>query len=102
MYFSQYLTTIQSFLVHGNCENYRKYLSKHFWRISIEKIGAQRVRAPFARPHQIICIELNYADHAEDSGSEVPLEPIFLTKAANTIVGIKAEVIIAKVSKKCD
>jgi 2-keto-4-pentenoate hydratase/2-oxohepta-3-ene-1,7-dioic acid hydratase in catechol pathway len=66
------------------------------------KIGEQRVGAPFARPHQIICIGLNYADHARESGADVPVEPIIFTKAPNTLVGPNDDVIIPKNSRKCD
>ena len=49
--------------------------------------GDQRIGAPFARPHQILCIGLNYADHAAETGQPVPAEPILFTKAPNTLVG---------------
>jgi 2-keto-4-pentenoate hydratase/2-oxohepta-3-ene-1,7-dioic acid hydratase in catechol pathway len=66
------------------------------------KVEGQRIGAPFARPHQIICIGLNYADHARESGAEVPSEPIIFTKAPNTLVGPNDSVIIPKNSLKCD
>lgn len=69
---------------------------------NISKIASQRVGAPFARPHQIICIGLNYADHAKESGAEVPPEPIIFTKAPNTLIGPNDEVIIPKNSVKAD
>ncbi len=65
-------------------------------------LEGQRIGAPFARPHQIICIGLNYADHAKESGAEVPSEPIIFTKAPNTLIGPNDEVIIPKNSLKCD
>jgi 2,4-diketo-3-deoxy-L-fuconate hydrolase len=49
--------------------------------------AGQRIGAPFARPHQIICIGLNYRDHAAETGQAVPDEPILFTKAPNTLVG---------------
>lgn len=85
------------------------------WRLGLEKavnqrindrntskIASQRIGAPFARPHQIICIGLNYADHAKESGAEVPPEPIIFTKAPNTLIGPNDEVIIPKNSVKAD
>lgn len=69
---------------------------------NISKIASQRIGAPFARPHQIICIGLNYADHAKESGAEVPPEPIIFTKAPNTLIGPNDEVIIPKNSVKAD
>lgn len=46
-----------------------------------------RIGAPIARPHQILCIGLNYGDHARETGQEVPSEPIVFTKSPNTLVG---------------
>lgn len=48
---------------------------------------AERVGAPIARPHQIICVGLNYSDHAHETGQAVPAEPILFTKSPNTLVG---------------
>ena len=45
---------------------------------------------------------MNYADHAKESGAEVPPEPIIFTKASNTLVGPNDTVIIPKNSEKCD
>ena len=47
----------------------------------------ERIGAPFARPHQILCIGLNYRDHAAETGQAVPDEPILFTKSPNTLVG---------------
>lgn len=68
----------------------------------ISFLGEQRIAAPFARPHQIICIGLNYADHAKESGAQVPPEPIIFTKAPNTLIGPNDDVSIPKNSQKCD
>lgn len=66
------------------------------------EVAGNRIGAPFVRPHQIICIGLNYADHAKESGAEVPPEPIIFTKAPNTLIGPDDDVIIPKGSLKCD
>jgi 2,4-diketo-3-deoxy-L-fuconate hydrolase len=50
-------------------------------------LAGERVGAPIARPHQILCIGLNYRDHAAETGQAVPDEPILFTKAPNTLVG---------------
>ncbi|WP_439592860.1 fumarylacetoacetate hydrolase family protein [Microbacterium sp.] len=65
-------------------------------------IGDQRFGAPFARPHQIICVGLNYADHAAESGQAVPDEPILFTKSPNTLVGPNDDVRIPRGSTKPD
>lgn len=67
-----------------------------------EKIGNQRWGAPIARPHQIVCIGLNYADHAEETGAEIPSEPIIFTKSPNTMIGPYDSVHIPTNSVKTD
>ncbi len=46
-----------------------------------------RIGAPIARPHQILCIGLNYSDHAAETGQATPDEPIVFNKAPNTLIG---------------
>jgi 2-keto-4-pentenoate hydratase/2-oxohepta-3-ene-1,7-dioic acid hydratase in catechol pathway len=55
-----------------------------------------------ARPYKIICIGLNYLDHAHESGMKIPEEPIIFMKASNTIVGPYDNVYIPKNSTKTD
>lgn len=55
-----------------------------------------------SRPNMILCIGLNYSDHAAEAGMEVPKEPILFMKATNTIAGPYDDVIIPKNSKKTD
>jgi 2-keto-4-pentenoate hydratase/2-oxohepta-3-ene-1,7-dioic acid hydratase in catechol pathway len=64
--------------------------------------GDRRVGAPIARPHQILCIGLNYRDHAAETGQAVPEEPILFTKSPNTMVGPFDEVRIPRDSAKTD
>ena len=55
-----------------------------------------------ARPGKVICIGLNYADHAAESGAAVPSEPIVFLKATNTVVGPYDTVLIPHGSAKTD
>jgi len=55
-----------------------------------------------ARPGKILCIGLNYSDHAAESGMPVPAEPIVFQKGANTVVGPYDPVLIPRKSKKTD
>nr|WP_173531277.1 fumarylacetoacetate hydrolase family protein [Nonomuraea antri] len=61
-----------------------------------------RVGAPIARPGKIVCIGLNYRDHAAESGAEPPAEPVVFMKAANTMVGPYDEVLVPRRSVKTD
>ena len=46
-----------------------------------------RMGSPMARPGKILCVGLNYSDHARESGMAIPEEPILFMKAPNTVVG---------------
>ena len=67
-----------------------------------EPLGDRRLGAPITRPHQILCIGLNYRDHAAESGMPVPEEPIMFTKSPNSIVGPNDDVQIPRGSRKTD
>lgn len=58
--------------------------------------------APIARPGKVVCIGLNYSDHAAESGTPIPEEPIVFLKAANTVVGPFDDILIPRGSKKTD
>lgn len=58
--------------------------------------------APVARPGKVLCIGLNYSDHAKESGMPIPSEPIVFQKAANTVVGPYDHVLIPRKSEKTD
>ncbi len=64
--------------------------------------AGERIGAPIARPHQILCIGLNYRDHAAETGQEVPAEPILFTKSPNTLIGPNDDVRIPRGSTKPD
>ena len=61
-----------------------------------------RWAACVARPGKVICIGLNFSDHAAESGMQAPLEPIVFQKAANTVVGPYDHIIIPRNSTKTD
>ena len=61
-----------------------------------------RLGAPLCRPSKIICIGLNYAKHAAESGMQLPKEPVLFFKATSAIVGPNDDLIIPKGSTKTD
>src|SRR6185503_13596387 len=69
---------------------------------AVARLAGERVGAPIARPHQIVCIGLNYTDHAAETGQAVPAEPIVFNKAPNTLVGPDDDVVIPRGSTKPD
>lgn len=67
-----------------------------------ELSGSDRVGACVNGVGKFICIGLNYADHAAESGLEVPPEPIMFMKATSAICGPNDDVIIPRNSEKTD
>lgn len=61
-----------------------------------------RLDSPVARPSKIICIGLNYADHAKETNSPFPSEPIIFLKSTSALCGPFDEIIIPKNSTKTD
>lgn len=70
--------------------------------LPVVRIAGQRVGPPIARPHKIVCIGLNYADHAREAGMEPPSEPIVFAKMTNTLVGPDDDVLIPRGSTRTD
>jgi 2,4-didehydro-3-deoxy-L-rhamnonate hydrolase len=69
---------------------------------SLKAFGPERIGSPIARPHQILCIGLNYTDHAIETGQAIPDEPILFTKSPNTLQGPDDDVRIPRGSTKPD
>lgn len=79
----------------------KEWLTHH--QESCPVIGKEeRLGSPIARPSKIVCVGLNYAKHAQESGMEVPSEPVLFFKASSAIVGPYDDVILPKNSQKSD
>lgn len=61
-----------------------------------------RLGPPLSRPSKIVCVGLNYAKHAAESGMDIPEEPVLFFKASSAIVGPNDPIIIPKNSEKTD
>ena len=70
--------------------------------LPLVELAGQRIGAPVARPGKVVCVGLNYRDHAAESGQEVPAEPVLFMKGSNTVVGPDDEVLIPRNSAKTD
>ena len=62
----------------------------------------ERWASCIARPGKVMCIGLNYSDHAKEAGMEIPKEPILFQKGSNTVVGPYDPIIIPRKSTKTD
>ena len=65
-------------------------------------ITGLRIGAPIARPSAVLCIGMNYAAHAAESGASAPTVPVLFYKAPNTVVGPDDDVLIPRGSEKTD
>ncbi|AMR32907.1 ureidoglycolate lyase [Mucilaginibacter sp. PAMC 26640] len=62
----------------------------------------ERLGSPVARPSKILCIGLNYADHAKETNVPLPPEPILFMKSTTSLVGPNDNIMIPKDSEKTD
>ena len=79
----------------------------HLWLVN-NKINCPTVRdenrlgSPMVRPSKIVCIGLNYAKHAAETGMNTPKEPVLFFKSTSALVGPNDDLILPKGSKKTD
>ncbi|MFI1733217.1 fumarylacetoacetate hydrolase family protein [Streptomyces acidicola] len=92
----------EAFFASGGVDRVRPVVTERTQAGRVSRFAGERVGAPIARPHQILCIGLNYRDHAAESGMPVPDEPILFTKSPNTLIGPGDDVRIPRGSTKTD
>ncbi|WOK05410.1 fumarylacetoacetate hydrolase family protein [Imperialibacter roseus] len=91
----------EKFFGTGGLERLKGFVERN--KSSLDKVPAgARLGSPIARPSKIVCIGLNYADHAKESGAKIPEEPILFMKSTTSLVGPNDEVMIPKNSVKTD
>lgn len=61
-----------------------------------------RFGPPVAGIGKVICVGLNYVDHAAETGAELPAEPVLFLKAADTVIGPYDEVLVPRMSERTD
>jgi 2,4-diketo-3-deoxy-L-fuconate hydrolase len=61
-----------------------------------------RLGSPISRPSKIVCIGLNFRDHAKESEMEIPKEPVIFFKATTSLVGPNDNLIMPKNARKVD
>jgi 2-keto-4-pentenoate hydratase/2-oxohepta-3-ene-1,7-dioic acid hydratase in catechol pathway len=65
-------------------------------------LASVRLLAPVPRPGKIICLGLNYRDHARESSAEVPAEPVVFCKASSSAIGAGEPIVLPWASSKVD
>jgi 2,4-diketo-3-deoxy-L-fuconate hydrolase len=92
----------EAFLGAAGLNRIRPQVEQRIANGDVREFRGERIGAPIARPHQILCIGLNYSDHAAETGQAVPDEPILFTKTPNTMIGPNDDVRIPRGSTKPD
>jgi len=91
----------ERFFETGGLERLKTFLNQNAGKLNEIPAGA-RLGSPIARPSKIVCIGLNYADHARETGAAIPPEPIIFMKSTTALVGPNDDIIIPKNSVKTD
>jgi len=65
-------------------------------------VSGKRIGAPIAKPGVVLCVGLNYAAHAAESGAALPAEPVIFYKAPNTIVGPDDDLLLPRGLSRTD
>lgn len=89
----------EKFFSSGGLNRLQQFLQQARLRPLDKKV---ELAAPFARPSKIICIGLNYADHARETGAALPAEPVVFLKSTTALCGPNDDIVIPKNSKKTD
>jgi 2-keto-4-pentenoate hydratase/2-oxohepta-3-ene-1,7-dioic acid hydratase in catechol pathway len=71
-------------------------------RLPVIDPAGRRIGAPIVRPGKVVCIGLNYRDHAQETGAAIPERPVVFMKAPYTVVGPNDPVLIPRDSVKTD
>jgi 2,4-diketo-3-deoxy-L-fuconate hydrolase len=91
----------EAFFETGGLERLKKFVENNGAQLK-ELAKDVVLAAPFARPSKIVCIGLNYANHAKETGAPVPPEPVIFLKSTTALAGPNDAIVIPKNSKKTD
>jgi 2-keto-4-pentenoate hydratase/2-oxohepta-3-ene-1,7-dioic acid hydratase in catechol pathway len=94
----------EAFFESGGVEKLKAFVEKSLKNGGSLPVVAPGVRlgSPVARPSKIVCIGLNYVDHARETGATPPPEPVIFMKSTTALCGPNDNIIIPKNSKKTD
>ncbi|OKL40083.1 fumarylacetoacetate hydrolase family protein [Pontibacter flavimaris] len=91
----------EQFFQRNGLERLKAFVQQHEGKLP-QVADDVRLGSPIARPSKIVCIGLNYADHAKETGAAIPQEPIVFFKATSALCGPNDDVIIPRNSEKLD
>lgn len=90
----------EAFFINDGIEKLRTIINHN--SSSLNEVKVERFGTPMGRPSKIICIGLNYIDHAKETNAEIPKEPIVFFKSTTALNGPNDDVIIPLNSTKLD
>lgn len=91
----------EQFFETGGLERLKAFVENN--RASLSEVPAGvRLGSPVARPSKIVCIGLNYADHAKETGAALPPEPVVFMKSTTALCGPQDNIMIPRNSVKTD
>ncbi|PVY43734.1 2-keto-4-pentenoate hydratase/2-oxohepta-3-ene-1,7-dioic acid hydratase in catechol pathway [Pontibacter virosus] len=91
----------EQFFERNGLERLKAFVQQNEGKLPLIPDGV-RFGSAIARPSKIVCIGLNYADHARETNAAIPQEPIVFFKATTALCGPNDDVVIPKNSKKLD
>jgi 2-keto-4-pentenoate hydratase/2-oxohepta-3-ene-1,7-dioic acid hydratase in catechol pathway len=91
----------EGFFASGGIGKLQNWLAKH-GASALRVRESVRLGPPICRPSKIVCIGLNFRDHASESGMEIPKEPVIFFKATSSLVGPNDPLVIPKNATKVD
>ena len=96
----------EQFFADGGIEKLKQFVDSHTIAGGGTRLrelpAGTRLGSPVARPSKIVCIGLNYADHAKETGATPPAEPVIFLKSTTALAGPFDDIVIPKDSKKTD
>lgn len=91
----------EDFFSSGGLEDLEKWSSQNA-ETAPDISSESRLGSPVARPSKLICIGLNFKDHAAETGAEIPKEPVIFSKATSALSGPFDDIVIPKGSQQTD
>jgi len=91
----------EAFFENNGLEKLAAFVEKNKGHLPVIPAGT-RLGSPVARPSKIVCIGLNYVDHARETGATPPPEPVIFLKSTTALAGPNDSIVIPKNSKKTD
>jgi 2,4-didehydro-3-deoxy-L-rhamnonate hydrolase len=91
----------ERFFATGGLEALSKWLNRNA-ELSPRVASEIRLGPPVCRPSKIVCIGLNFRDHAQETGAKIPSEPVIFFKSTTALVGPNDDLVIPKNATKVD